>query len=104
MNLAELAGKVVETHPGIPSAMASQVIRTALKAIREEVEGTADGAVTVPLLGQFRIKNVETEKDGQKSQTRRTLFVAPKPRPAADADAGAPAAAPAARAKAASKK
>ena len=103
MNLAELAGKVVETHPGIPSAMASQVIRTALKAIREEVEGTADGAVTVPLLGQFRIKNVETEKDGQKSQTRRTLFVAPKPRPAADAEAGA-VAAPAGRARAAAKK
>ena len=102
MNLAELAGKVIETHPGIPPAMASQVIRTALKAIREEVEGTADGAVTVPLLGQFRIKNVETEKDGEKSQTRRTLFVAPKPRPAAEGDAAA--AAPAGRAKSAAKK
>ena len=91
VNLAELAGKVVDTHPGIPSTMASQVIRTALKAIREEIEGAPEGVVSVPLLGQFRVRNVETEKDGQKSQVRRTLFVAPRAKPAVEG-AAAPAA------------
>ncbi len=84
MNLAELAGKVVEAHPRVPAAMAAQVIRTALKTIREEIEGAEPGTVAVPMLGQFRVKNVETEKEGQKQQTRRTLFVAAKPKPEGD--------------------
>ena len=80
MNLAELAAKVVEAHPRVPAARAQQVIRTALKTIREEIEGAEPGTVAVPALGQFRVKNVETEKDGQKQQTRRTMFVAAKPK------------------------
>jgi len=80
VNLAELAAKVVEAHPRVPAAMAQQVIRTALKTIREEIEGAEPGTVAVPALGQFRVKNVETEKDGQKQQTRRTMFVAAKPK------------------------
>jgi hypothetical protein len=90
VNLAELAAKVVEAHPRVPLPMATQVLRTALKALREEIESAEPGAVQVPLLGQFRIKNVETEKDGQKQQVRRTVFIAAKPKQEGeDGDEGA---------------
>jgi hypothetical protein len=84
VNLAELAAKVVEAHPRVPPAMATQVLRTALKALREEIESAEPGAVQVPLLGQFRVKLVEVEKDGQKQQVRRTVFIAAKPKPEGD--------------------
>ena len=84
MTLAELAAKIVEAHPRVPAAMATQVLRTALKTLRDEVEAAAPGTVAVPLLGQFRIRHVEAEKDGQAQQVRRTLFVAAKPRPASE--------------------
>lgn len=81
MNLAELAAKVIEAHPRVPLPMATQVLRTALKALRDEIENAEPGAVQVPLLGQFRVKIVEVEKEGQKQQVRRTVFIAAKPKP-----------------------
>ena len=90
MNFQELAAKIAETHPRIPPNVVSQVLRTTLKTIAAEIEGHDEGALSIPLLGHFRIRNIETEKDGVKSQTRRTLYVAPRLRLASDADATAP--------------
>ena len=90
MNFQELAAKIAETHPRIPATVVSQVLRTALKAISAEIEGHEEGALSIPLLGHFRIRNIETEKDGVKSQTRRTLYVAPRLSLASDAGTRAP--------------
>ena len=104
MNIQELTGKVVEAHPALPSALAAQVLRAAFKTIRAEVERTEEGTVPVTGLGTFRVKNVEIEKDGQKTKVRRTFFTIPPERPAAAKTAAAGAAAPAARAAAAARK
>jgi len=85
MNIKDLAARVIAAHPKVSPAVASQIIRTTLQTIRQELEAAPDGNVPVAFLGSFRVKNVEVERNGEKTQLRRTLFVAQRPRPVADA-------------------
>ena len=93
MNLQELAAKVSAAHPAAPQTLVTQLLRTTLKTLRGEIESAGEGPLNINGLGVFRVKNVETEKDGQKSIVRRTTFVIPAARAvsekSADADVAA---------------
>lgn len=96
MNLQELAAKISEAHPKAPQPLVTQLLRTTLKTLRSEIEGVDEGALNVVGLGVFRVRNVESEKDGVKSIVRRTMFSIPRPRAeGAKAEDGAAEAAPA---------
>jgi hypothetical protein len=90
VNLQELAAKISEAHPKAPQPLLTQVLRTTLKTLRHEIESVNEGALNVVGLGVFRVRNVESEKDGVKSTVRRTMFTVPRAAAAkAEGDAAA---------------
>jgi hypothetical protein len=68
----ELLGKV-------PDKKAAQIIRAALLVLGKQVASMEDGVAKVPGLGNFRVKMVEREKDGQKVKVRKVGFANAKP-------------------------
>lgn len=56
---------------------AALIIRTALMKIGEQVAAAEEGVVKFPGLGNFRIRNIEREKDGVKVTERRVQFIKP---------------------------
>lgn len=89
MNLQELVAKVSAAHPAAPQPLVTQVLRTALKTLRAEVEAVPEGTFAVAGFGTFRVRQVETDKDGRKETVRRTLFSAAKLRAVAPDAEGA---------------
>ena len=58
----------------MPEKKAAKIIREALSQLAKQVDSVEEGVVKVPGFGNFRIRNVELEKDGQKVKTRRVMF------------------------------
>jgi nucleoid DNA-binding protein len=81
MIFKELAALVAADHPQIPTTHVNRVLRTAFKHMQSEIVQTPAGIVNFAGLGQFRIREVEVDKDGSKSSVRRTMFVIPQPKP-----------------------
>jgi hypothetical protein len=67
----ELLGKLTEKK-------AAQIVRAALLLLGKQIAATDEGVVKVPGLGNFRIKNVERERKGQKVMVRRVGFIKAK--------------------------
>ncbi len=58
----------------MPEQKAARIIREALKQLAQHVDAVEEGVVKVPGFGNFRINNVEREKEGQKVKVRRVVF------------------------------
>ncbi|MBU0689903.1 MAG: hypothetical protein KJ850_03020 [Gammaproteobacteria bacterium] len=58
----------------VPEKQAVVLIRLALAQIGKQIEATNEGVVKVPGFGNFRVRVVETEKDGEKVAVKRVLF------------------------------
>lgn len=93
MKIKELAEKAKAAHPGslgsVPDGKINLLARTLFALIKEELESTTEGSVRIAFLGQFKVRNVETEKEGEKVQHRRIQFIpaAVRPEVAEGADA-----------------
>lgn len=78
MNVKDLVTQIKAAEPEalakVPAGKAMVVLREALRLIKEEVAKTEEGVVSVPLLGQFRVRQVEVVKEGQAAKARRVLF------------------------------
>jgi nucleoid DNA-binding protein len=83
MKLTEIVELIKSDNPQLlgkmPDKKAAQIVRAVLGQVGKSVAGTAEGVVKVPGLGNFRVKNVEREKDGQKLTVRKVAFIVPKP-------------------------
>jgi hypothetical protein len=77
IDVTELVGQAVKTVPEltkIPVETAHVLVRTVFKQIGQKIDSVGDGVVRVPGLGQFRIKQVEEDKDGSKQIIKRVAF------------------------------
>jgi hypothetical protein len=77
MSLKDLVAGAKKSAPALenmPDARAVALLREVFRGIGAQIEGTSDGVVKVPGLGNFRVKMVEKEKDGQKTQVKRVIF------------------------------
>jgi len=90
MKIKELAEKAKAAHPGslgnLPDGKVNLLTRTLFALIKEELDNTAEGAVKIAFLGQFKVRNVEVEKDGEKIQHRRIQFIPAVVRAAAEGE------------------
>ena len=66
-----------ELFSGIPEKKASKIVKEVLVQLGKQIEGTENGRVAVPGLGNFRVRQVEVEKEGEKSLKRRVSFKVP---------------------------
>jgi len=62
----------------LPEAKAAGLIRVALAQLGQHIVALNEGAVNVPGLGNFKIKQVEREKEGQKKTVKVVAFSAAK--------------------------
>ncbi|HSI58885.1 MAG TPA: hypothetical protein VLA16_15105 [Ideonella sp.] len=90
MKIKELAEKAKAAYPGslgsLPDAKINLLARTIFGLIKDELESTAEGSVKIAFLGQFKVRNVEIEKEGEKVQHRRIQFLPAAARVAAEGD------------------
>lgn len=78
MNIKELASLVVAAHPDelgkLPEPKVRLVIREALQQIKAAIEQAQEGPVGVDQLGQFKVRQLEVDRDGTKATVRRVSF------------------------------
>lgn len=59
---------------------ATLLIRLALEQLAVNISEADEGLIRVPALGQFNVRNVEREKDGQQVKVKHIMFRPVKPR------------------------
>lgn len=83
MNANEIVEKIRAESPALLSKIddkvATRVVRATLAEIGKQLSQVEDGAVNLPGLGRFRIKQVEREKEGEKTAAKRIRFKIAKP-------------------------
>ncbi len=84
MNPTELVELIKEKRPNLlgkmPERKAVALVQAALAALGRQIAEVEEGVVRVAGLGNFRIRMVETEKDGKTVSVKRTTFLAAKPK------------------------
>ena len=65
----------------VPDKRAAALVRAALNQLGKRIKAVEDGVVKVPGFGNFRMRQIEREKDGKKVTVTRTIFRAAKPGP-----------------------
>ena len=89
MKLIDLVKQIRETEPetlgSLSNSAVATVLRAGLGAVRAAIDEAGNEVVSVPLLGRFKSKDVESEQNGEKRTTRRTVFLPAKERQAAGA-------------------
>jgi hypothetical protein len=84
MKPVDLLGLVLKEKPGMlgkmPEKKAATIISAALAQLGKRIETVKEGAVRVPGLGGFRVKQVEQVREGKKATVRRVIFNAAKPK------------------------
>ncbi|MDQ9172261.1 hypothetical protein Q8A64_17765 [Oxalobacteraceae bacterium R-40] len=63
----------------IDDKVAARVVRATLAEIGKQLAQVDDGALSVPGLGRFKVKQVEKEKEGEKKIAKRISFRVAKP-------------------------
>ena len=58
----------------MPDKRAARIIRGALAILALKIDATDEGVVKVPGFGNFRIRHIEQEKDGQTVKIKRVIF------------------------------
>lgn len=76
MGIKELAAKVAEQHSQLSVAQATAVLRTALTAMREELEATAEGSVRMAPLGHFKVSSKEGKGEDAAAKRKISLRLA----------------------------
>ncbi|PSJ48038.1 hypothetical protein C7H85_04365 [Zobellella endophytica] len=78
MKPIEIAEKIMQESPDVlgtvPANRAARIIRAAFEQLVIELQNTDEGKVTVPKLGNFIVRRVDTEKNGEKVQVKRIIF------------------------------
>lgn len=78
MKPTEIVEKLQQNDPEllgkIPPRKAAGIIRAAFEQLVIELQNTDEGKVTVPKLGNFIVRQVDTEKNGEKAQVKRIIF------------------------------
>lgn len=78
MNPNEIVELIKNENPEflgkMPEKRAAKIIREALIQLAKHVDSVEEGMVKVPGFGNFNIKNIEREKDGQKVKVRKVIF------------------------------
>jgi len=72
-----MAANVTE-FDGVNAGRASKMVASVLKIIAKQVGEMDEGRIAVPGLGVFVIKQIEREKDGNKTKVKRVLFRIPQ--------------------------
>ena len=84
MNPTELVELIKEKRPNLlgkmPEKKAVALIREALADLGGHIAEAEEGVVRVPGLGNFRIRMVEKEQDGENVRVKRIIFLAAKPK------------------------
>ncbi len=70
-HLKEENSKILET---IPDKKAAILIRNAWVQIGKRIAETEEGVIKVQGFGNFRVRQIEREKDGQKVTVKRIIF------------------------------
>ncbi|MCC2634642.1 MAG: hypothetical protein K0S48_2528 [Ramlibacter sp.] len=77
MKINEAVAKAMLTNErafkDISEAQATRVVKAALAEIAKEVDETNEGKVSVPGFASFTVKQVERDKDGEKSTRKRIM-------------------------------
>lgn len=83
MKPIEIVELIKAESPGLlgklPDDKAARIVRAALMQLGKQLAVTDEGIVKVQGFGNFRIKNVEQDKDGEKVIVRRVAFIAAAP-------------------------
>ena len=77
MNLKEYVGRAKQIGPGLDKLHEGRgvmLLREVFQQIAWQIKGMTEGVVVVPFFGRFIVKQVEREKDGQKSLVKRVIF------------------------------
>lgn len=87
MKINEAVAQAMISHErafkDVSEAQAVKIVKVTLAQIVDEIDNIDDGKVTVPGFGTFVIKQVEREKNGEKTTLKR-IAVRMKPRRGGD--------------------
>ncbi len=82
LKMADLVKALRKERPNlfgkVPEKKAAALIKAAFAQLGKHVGSMNEGVVRVPGFGNFRVRQVEREKDGQKVTVTRTIFRAMK--------------------------
>lgn len=88
MTPTEMAALIKKEHPELFEKMSEQrvarIVRVVFSHVGKQLDALTEGALHVPAFGNFRLRLVESEKDGQKVTIKRLGFRRAKERPAAE--------------------
>ncbi len=51
-----------------------KIIKEAFEKVKDEIENTEEGSVHFPMFGNFRVRIIEREKEGEVTTVRRVIF------------------------------
>ena len=78
MEITELVQIAKRASPDVlgkvPDAAAAALLREVFAQIGQQIQATDEGEVKVAGLGQFRVRQVERDKGGEKKTVKRTIF------------------------------
>ena len=78
MKVDELIKEIRQTQPSalgqIPDDRAAALIEQVFRHINQKLAETQEGTVACADLGQFKIRQIEKEKDGRKVMKKRIIF------------------------------
>lgn len=84
MKSIEIIETIKQSNPKLlgktPDDAAGKIIAAAFRQVGKKLAETNEGTVKVPALGTFVIKQLEREKDGQKTVVKKVTFRASKPK------------------------
>ncbi len=78
MNANEVVELIKKEKPNLLGKMsekkAAALVRNAFIQLGKHIDTTGEGVIKVPGFGNFRVNQVEREKDGQKVTVKRVVF------------------------------
>ncbi len=76
--ILELAKQVqqenLDTMGKMSERKIAKIIREAFKQVKNDIDNTEDDRVQIPKFGNFRVRMIEREKDGEITTVRRIVF------------------------------
>ncbi len=76
--ILELAKQVqqenLDTMGKMSERKIAKIIREAFKQVKNDIDNTEDDSVQIPKFGNFRVRMIEREKDGEITTVKRIVF------------------------------
>lgn len=80
MKPIEIIERIKKENPkllgNIPEQRAARIVLAALAELGRQIDAMEEGVLRVPGFGNFRMQQIEREKDGKKITLKRTIFLA----------------------------